>query len=152
MGSIEIRPEDRPLHEDMRYLASVLGRVIRRLQGEEVFQAVENLRARSRDRRRGEPAALSLEALLAEVDALPLNVASYVARAFSLFFFLINTAEQVHRVRRRRAYEKNGEASPQPASMVWTFERLKERGKTAAEVREFLRELEVRPVLTAHPT
>lgn len=152
MGSIEIRPEDRPLHEDMRYLAAALGRVIRRLQGEEVFQAVENLRAKSRDRRRGGDGAPSLEALLLEVDELPLNVASLVARAFSLFFFLINTAEQVHRVRRRRAYERNGEASPQPASLVWTFERLKERGQSAHEVRAFLEGIEVRPVLTAHPT
>lgn len=136
----------------MRYLAAALGRVVHRLQGQEVFQAVENLRVRSRDRRRGEPGALSLEALLVEVDALPLDVASQVARAFSLFFFLINTAEQVHRVRRRRAYERDGETSAQPASTVWTFEQLKGRGKTADEVRAFVRDLEVRPVLTAHPT
>lgn len=152
LASIEIRPEDRPLHEDMRTLAAVLGRVVDRLEGRETFLAVENLRVKSRDRRRGDPGAPSLETLLAEVDAIPLGVASQVARAFSLFFFLINTAEQVHRVRRRRAYERDGSRSAQPASATWAFERLKEQGKTAGEVRDLLRDLEVRPVLTAHPT
>jgi phosphoenolpyruvate carboxylase len=136
----------------MRYLASALGRVIRQLEGEDVFRAVEELRTKSRDRRRGGASAPTLEALLERVDALPLELSAPVARAFTLYFFLINTAEQVHRVRRRRAYERSNDTSPQPASFVWAFEQLKARGTSAAEVREFLRGLDVRPVLTAHPT
>jgi phosphoenolpyruvate carboxylase len=150
--SIEVRTEDRALHEDMRYLAGVLGEVVRRLQGEQVFQAVEGLRTLSRDRRRGGDNAPSLADMLGRVDALPLELAGPVARAFTLFFFLINTAEQVHRVRRRRAYEQGADSKPQPASLRWAFEQLKSQGKSAAEVRELVRGLEVRPVLTAHPT
>jgi phosphoenolpyruvate carboxylase len=152
LASIEVRSEDRPLHEDMRYLAGVLGRVVERLQGPETFRAVEDLRTASRDRRRGDANAPTLEAMLARVDALPLALAAPVARAFTLFFFLINTAEQVHRVRRRRAYERGDTSSPQPASLHWAFQRLAEKGLGAADVREVLSELEVRPVLTAHPT
>ncbi|HEX6276005.1 MAG TPA: phosphoenolpyruvate carboxylase [Polyangiaceae bacterium] len=152
MASLEARSEDRPLHEDMRYLAGVLGRVVDRLQGPETFRAVEDLRTASRDRRRGDPNAPTLGAMLARVDALPLSLAAPVARAFTLFFFLINTAEQVHRVRRRRAYERGDGASAQPASLQWAFEKLAAQGRSAAEVREVLSELEVRPVLTAHPT
>jgi phosphoenolpyruvate carboxylase len=90
--------------------------------------------------------------LLTRVEAFPLEVAAPVARAFTLFFFLINTAEQVHRVRRRHAYEAGAESAPQPASIRWAFEKLRESKRSAADVREYLRELEVRPVLTAHPT
>src|SRR6187455_1991277 len=111
MASIEVRSEDRPLHEDMRYLAGVLGRVVERLQGPEVFRAVEELRTQSRDRRRGDANAPTLESMIARVDALPLEIAAPVARAFTLFFFLINTAEQVHRIRRRRAYERGDGAA-----------------------------------------
>jgi phosphoenolpyruvate carboxylase len=139
----------------MRWLASLLGRVIQRLQGEAVFRAVEDLRVASRARRRGDPTAPSLQDLLAKVDALPFEIAAPVARAFTVFFFLINTAEQVHRVRRRQSYATSEGTSPaaaQPASALWAFEELKRRGKTAAELREYIRELEVRPVLTAHPT
>ncbi len=152
MPSLDVRPEDRPLHEDMRYLAAGLGRVIRRLEGETVFAAVERLRKLCRDRRRGSEGAPSLSSILEIVEALPLETAAPVARAFTLFFFLINTAEQVHRVRRRESYEQSKGAKPQPASLRWTFEQLKTAGRSAAEIREFLRGAEVRPVLTAHPT
>jgi phosphoenolpyruvate carboxylase len=152
VSSIEIRPEDRPLHEDMRYLASVLGRIIRRLEGEEVFRAVEDLRTACRDRRKAGADAPSLDALLERVDALPLKLSAPVARAFTLFFFLINTAEQVHRMRRRNAYALSEQAAAQPASFTWAFEQLKSRGVSAAEARELVAALDVRPVLTAHPT
>jgi len=148
----EVRPQDRPLQEDVRYLASALGQVIKRLEGDAVFQAVEDLRSACRGRRRGEATAADLDTLLGRVAALPLEVAAPVARAFTLFFFLINTAEQVHRVRRRHAYEDGAELAAQPASIRWAFEKLRDGKRSAADVREYLRELEVRPVLTAHPT
>ncbi|MEI9949246.1 MAG: phosphoenolpyruvate carboxylase [Pseudomonadota bacterium] len=149
---LEVRPQDRPLQEDVRYLASALGQVIKRLEGDAVFQAVEDLRSACRGRRRGEATAADLDTLLARVADFPLEVAAPVARAFTLFFFLINTAEQVHRVRRRHAYEDGAEHSAQPASIRWAFEKLRDSKRSANDVREYLRELEVRPVLTAHPT
>ena len=152
MSATEIRPEDQPLHDDMRWLAGSLGRVIRRFEGEAVFEAVESLRAACRDRRKGAAGAADLRALLERIDALPVAEAAPVARAFTLFFLLINTAEQVHRVRRRRQYDQRPDATPQPASLRWTFEQLKAQGKTAAEIREAVSQLRVRPVLTAHPT
>ncbi|MEO6599254.1 MAG: phosphoenolpyruvate carboxylase [Polyangiaceae bacterium] len=148
----EVRPQDRPLQEDVRYLASALGQVIKRLEGEPVFKAVEDLRSACRDRRRGESGAADLDTLLSRVADLPLPVAAPVARAFTLFFFLINTAEQVHRVRRRNAYEGGAEHQAQPASIRWAFDKLRDSKRSAADVRNYLKELEVRPVLTAHPT
>jgi phosphoenolpyruvate carboxylase len=139
----------------MRWLASLLGRVIQRLQGDAVFRAVEDLRVACRARRRGDPTSPSLRDLLSKVDALPFEIAAPTARAFTVFFFLINTAEQVHRVRRRQSYATSEGTSPhsaQPASALWAFQELKKKGKTAAEVRSYIRDLEVRPVLTAHPT
>lgn len=152
MPTEEPRSADLLLNEDMRWLASALGRVILRLEGQEVFDAVEDLRRASRDRRKGKEGALELRALLAKVETYPVKLAAPVARAFTLFFLLINTAEQVHRVRRRRSYNKRGQAEPQKASLKWAFEELKKAGKTPADVRKTVSELRVRPVLTAHPT
>jgi phosphoenolpyruvate carboxylase len=146
------RPEDIPLHEDVRLLAATLGRVIRRLEGEEAYATVEGLRRAARARRRGLPGAASLEVLLGEVERLPLELSAVAARAFTLFFLLINTAEQVHRVRRSRSYSRTADAPPQPASARWSMRRLREAGRTAADVARALARLEVRPVLTAHPT
>jgi len=145
-----VRSEDRPLHDDVRWLAGRLGAVLRRLEGEPCFEAVEHLRRSARARRRGEEGAPDLATLLDEIDRLPLDLAAKVARAFAAFFALINTAEQVHRVRRRRSYRDGG--GTQPASAHWSFERLKSEGRAASEVRGSIERMDVRPVLTAHPT
>ena len=147
------RPEDVPLHEDVRWLAGALGRVIRRLEGDEAFETVEELRRASRARRRGDEGAPSLGELLARVEALPLELCATTARAFTLFFLLINTAEQVHRVRRRNEYAVSDDGSaPQPASARWAMRQLRAEGKTVDEVKEAIARLALRPVLTAHPT
>ena len=39
-----VRPEDEPLHDDVRWLAAALGRVIRRLEGEHAYETVESIR------------------------------------------------------------------------------------------------------------
>ncbi len=146
------RAEDLPLHDDVRRLAAALGRVIRRLKGEEAFNSVDSLRRDARARRRGDPQAPTLEELLERADALPLSLCATAARAFTLFFLLINTAEQVHRVRRARSYARDADAAPQPASARWTMRKLREAGRTADDVLSAIVRLDVRPVLTAHPT
>ncbi len=151
-SSVAPREEDLPLNENVRWLASALGRTILHFEGEQAFAAVEDLRTRCRARRRDEEGASSLDELLAHVDALPLEVAVPVARAFTLFFLLINTAEQVHRVRRRRVRDRDPSVALQPGSLDWCFAQLKEEGHSAEDVADAIARLEVRPVLTAHPT
>ncbi len=148
----ETRAEDVPLHEDVRWLAATLGRVVNRLEGADALRAVEGLRKACRDRRRGNADAASFTALLELVAGLPLELSAVTARAFTLFFLLINTAEQVHRVRRRGAYLLQGSAEPQPASARWTMRQLRGAGRSADEVAAAIAQLDVRPVLTAHPT
>jgi phosphoenolpyruvate carboxylase len=147
-----VRREDVPLHEDVRWLAGALGRVINRLEGEEAFDTIEGLRRACRARRHGDPTAPSLDELLAKVEALPLRLSAVAARAFTLFFLLINTAEQVHRVRRTRAYRTAELTDPQPASALWAMRTLKREGHSADEIERAMLGLDVRPVLTAHPT
>ncbi len=140
---------DAPLRADVRLLSSCLGDVIADLEGREVFDAVESLRESCRARRQGGEGARALPDLLAEVDALPLATAASVGRAFTLFFLLINTAEQVHRVRRRAAYPVD---PPQPGSLPWALQQLRDTGVPAADAAARVAALEIRPVLTAHPT
>ena len=151
-SAAKVRPEDVPLHEDVRWLAGSLGQVIRRLEGEQAFQTVESLRRACRARRHGHPDAASLDELLRSVQALPLDQCATTARAFTLFFLLINTAEQVHRVRRSRAYRTTEAAEPQPGSARWAMRALRDAGRGPAEIEHALLQLDVRPVLTAHPT
>jgi phosphoenolpyruvate carboxylase len=149
---LKARPEDLPLHEDVRWLAAALGRVIQRLEGQESFEIVEKIRVATRARRHGEKNAPTLEQLLQTIDALSVEQCAMAARAFTLFFLLINTAEQTHRVRRRNAYYRRGVSAPQPASVRWSMRKLREMGCSADDVERAMLALDVRPVLTAHPT
>ena len=148
----DTRQEDVPLHEDVRRLGDALGKVIERLEGRVAFEVVDGLRKDCRARRRGSKGAPDLEQLIRRVNELTPELAGVAARAFTLFFLLINTAEQVHRVRRRRSYASAGDESPQPASAEWAIQRLREAGFGADRIAAALNELEIRPVLTAHPT
>jgi phosphoenolpyruvate carboxylase len=150
--TVPTRKEDLPLHDDVRWLAGALGRVIQRLEGKEAFEIVERLRSASRSRRHRERGAPSLDDLLREVDALTVEHCAIAARAFTLFFLLINTAEQTHRVRRRNAYLGKGLTDPQPASARWTMRRLRQIGATPEAIEQAMLALDIRPVLTAHPT
>jgi len=147
-----VRREDVPLHEDVRWLAASLGQVILRLEGTEVFESVESLRQACRARRHAMPDAPALDTLLDQVSALPIERVATVARAFTLFFLLINTAEQVHRVRRAREYRSAESDAPQPGSARWAMRRLRSDGHDATAVERAMLALDVRPVLTAHPT
>jgi len=147
-----VRREDVPLHEDVRWLAASLGKVISRLEGKDAFESVESLRQACRARRYAMPDAPTLDALLEQVSALPIERVAIVARAFTLFFLLINTAEQVHRVRRAREYRSIETDAPQPGSARWAMRKLRSEGHDATAVERALLALDVRPVLTAHPT
>ncbi len=69
-------------------------------------------------------------------------------RAFALYFQLANTAEQHHRIRRRRAYAVEDRAPRE--SLAEAFERL--ATVPEADLRERLADVSLQLVLTAHPT
>src|SRR5438105_10918406 len=146
------RKEDLRLDEDVRWLAGALGRVIRRLEGEEALRIVEQLRVATRARRHGESGAAGLDQLLGQIDGFSVEQCALAARAFTLFFLLINTAEQTHRVRRRNAYLGRASTDPQPASARWTMRQLRELGVSTDSIEKAMLRLAIRPVLTAHPT
>jgi phosphoenolpyruvate carboxylase len=99
--------------------------------------------------RRQEGAPLDLLAGL--LNGLPPAHAGALARAFATYFHAVNTAERVHRIRRRRDYQREGGA-PQPESLLDVLTRLKAQGVTADELLCWLAQLHVEPVFTAHPT
>ncbi|MFB3853770.1 MAG: phosphoenolpyruvate carboxylase [Vicinamibacterales bacterium] len=78
---------DRPLRDDVRLLGELLGRVIRRREGEAVFQTVERVRHLAKSARAGNQH--DFDALRRRVLAnLPTNAALPIARAFAKFLTL----------------------------------------------------------------
>jgi len=71
-------------------------------------------------------------------------------RAFSAYFGAVNMAEQVHRLRRRIAYRREGRH--QPGGLRAALQELKDEGHGVDEVARALGRIRVEPVFTAHPT
>jgi len=141
---------DRPLRRDVRMLGFELGRVLKRFEGQEVFDLVERVRDLSKRRRRGEAdAEQTLRELIASLDVPRIE---QLIHALACFFDLANLCEDRHRIRVLRERERKLFPDPQPQSIGAAVQELKERGMTAQETREQLEALCIELVFTAHPT
>ncbi len=94
----------------------------------------------------GEQAAAQAQAL---IDSWPLQRAEEVARAFAVFFHLVNLAEEYHR---KRMMSRAGSARQPAPDGVGSAVSVIEAAHGATYAQATLSGLEIRPVLTAHPT
>ena len=140
----------KPLRDDVRMLGELLGLTLRSQEGIELFDRVERVRALAKRAREG--GHDEFEELSSELARMPIEAALPVARAFAHFLNLANIAEQHHRIRRRRAYQRDPGAPPQRGSCEDAFERLVAAGISRQRLHEAVCALRIELVLTAHPT
>ena len=141
---------DQPLRDDVHLLGDLLGQTLRAQDGSELFEMVERVRALAKSGRAGN--AEDFDRLAELLAALPTSEALPVARAFAHFLSLANVAEQHHRVRRRRDYQRDPEARPQPGSFDEVLARLRAQGVGPEPLFDSVAALRIELVLTAHPT
>jgi len=144
---IDFPARHEPLRVDVSELGAMVGELLLEQCGEAVFERIEAARSAAIDRRGG-GASDALESLTRIEDAAE---ATDFVRGFAAWFRMVNLAEQVHRIRRRRQYQAEG-AGIQPESLADALEQLREAGVNWAAVRESLDDLLIEPVFTAHPT
>ena len=146
---IMFEDKDQALRDDVRTLGQMVGDLIREQGGDELFEFVENARLRSiRRREENERPGEELAALVSDLDP---ETARQVIRSFSTYFQMVNTAEKVHRIRRRREYLQEV-GHYQPGGFEDTLVKLKAAGVTAEDFQELLNTMRIEPVFTAHPT
>lgn len=144
----EFGPQQQGLRDDVRRLGRLVGELLVEQQGEAFYQRVESARSAAIRRRQNDEPTTALAHELAGLDAA---TADAVSRAFSTYFQMVNLAERVQRIRRRRDYQIAG-ACPQPDGLHDVLLRLKEAGVGADELLSALPRIDVEPVFTAHPT
>jgi phosphoenolpyruvate carboxylase len=139
------------LRRDVSLLGKILGEVLIEQEGKVFFDRIEKVRGLSQEARKGNKTAKAdLQTLFQTISS---DEAAKVARAFSLFLSLANIAEQHHRVRRRRYYQRKQESHPQKASFEDFFQELKEeQGFSSQEIKKAVLNLKIELVFTAHPT
>jgi len=148
------------LRDDVRLLGELLGETLRRQEGHPLFARVERVRALAKrarheahDRTPETPGGNDpFETLADELRAMPVAAALPIARSFAHFLNLANVAEQYHRVRRRRAYQRDPRARPQPASIEEALPRLLSSGVSPEILHRTVTNLGIELVMTAHPT
>lgn len=145
---IQFPAKDEALREDVHALGALVGEILREQGGEQLFEMVEGDRVAAISRREGEPEG-AVE-LIIRVQDRPPAVARDLERAFSTWFQVVNLAEKVHRIRRRRQYFVS-EMAPQPYGVEDSLVKLRARGFTLEQVLELLKTLRIEPVFTAHP-
>ncbi len=151
--------KDHPLRRDVRSLGAVLGQILVEQVGQELFNAVEEVRQlliEHRETVRHHAAQSATPEILTRVQKLvagmDLTRAYQVTKAFATYFELTNLAETNHRKRRRRAGKLESDHSPLPGSFRGTLQRMKEAGLSADDALAALGQIAITPVFTAHPT
>ncbi|MBI4226666.1 MAG: phosphoenolpyruvate carboxylase, partial [Candidatus Omnitrophica bacterium] len=140
---------DPALRRDIRFLTSLLGQTILEQDGRRLFRLIERIRRQTTAIRQA-PASSKISRLRRTIHALTVADATKIARAFTIYFQLVNLAEEQQRIRRLRAYE----AQPTPLAMSGRacFQELRSRRVPLPRLRRLLQSLAIQPVLTAHPT
>ena len=146
------------LRAEIRSLGATLGQAIAALEGDKTLELVETLRNLAKSSRAGDTAAA--RELAHTVGRLSPADAFNQAMAFTLYFELVNIAEENFRIRllrernrRHRGALAAGHASePMRESIEAAVIELKQAGVSAQKMQKLVRQLAIELVFTAHPT
>jgi len=161
--SCDTSEKDQPLKRDVRSLGMLLGTVIREQAGVAVYEAEEELRHLAIRHRllnggQGEGVLDTAEErelkerMVELVRGMSEEDAYHIVKAFGTYFELTNLAETNHRKRRLKAARLTAGEKDKPGSIRGTLLRMREAGISGADALAYLKEVEVTPVFTAHPT
>ncbi len=140
-----------PLRRDVNALGNILGDILVHHGGEELLDKVETIRTLTKNLRKNPDAGL-YQKLKEEINNLQPPMRSQVIRAFSIYFHLVNIAEQNHRIRRRREYQLREDHGAQPFSLESAVLSLKNNDFSKEVIQDVLHQLSLELIITAHPT
>jgi len=143
-------PNDKKLRTRVKLFGNLLGNVIKNLAGAHVYDAVEKLRKGYISLRKTDNPKKRAQ-LMAFIETLDADTLTQVVRAFSIYFSLINIAEEDYQHLQRREQVFNGK-SLWTGSFDNTLEEFHLDGLDATQVQDLLDQLAYIPVFTAHPT
>ncbi len=144
-----VTPNDKALRSRVKLLGSLLGNVLNEQAGGHVYTTVESLRKGYISlRKKNSPGKQKQLAHL--INQLDPDTLATVIRAFSIYFSLVNIAEEAYQHQQRRKAKIRRQ--PIEGSFEHTINSFTSEGVEAHELQELLNELTYTPVITAHPT
>ncbi|MDF2661870.1 MAG: phosphoenolpyruvate carboxylase [Paenibacillus sp.] len=139
------------LRRDVRFLTTILGEVLIHQGGQELLSLVEQIREMSKTLRASYEQAL-FQDFKTVVRSLSPEDRHNVIRAFAIYFQLVNIAEQNHRIRRKRDYERSAGEKIQRESIEGIIAELHKDNVPPSELQDILQTISLELVMTAHPT
>ena len=142
------------LREDIRYLGNILGRVIKKQEGESFFNLVEKIRKLSKANKANNNSKHSYNRIIREIKKLNPKNTLKLTRAFTHFMNFINLAESIDASRSLNIYENDKKnISNKNIFIEEIFEELFENKKIPdSKIYNLAKNLNIGIVLTAHPT
>ena len=128
--------DDLELRSDVRALGDLLGQSLVRQEGPSLLDLVEKVRKAVREGN-GE----------VELQRISVEQSVQLVRAFSIYFYLANIAEQVHR---SRVLDK--QRAGKGSWIAQAVEKISNEQISKEELALWLKDFSIRPVFTAHPT
>lgn len=141
-----------PLQKDVDMLCTALLRIIESRQSADLMSVMEQLRSLAKIYDRSHNDDTAFEDLASLIESLDEDQLTFVGSYFSNMCNLANLAEHVHRVRRRRAYQRGESSILVHFSLHEVVEKMEQSGKPLEQIRTQLATQTVEMVLTAHPT
>ncbi|MFQ5470477.1 MAG: phosphoenolpyruvate carboxylase [Gammaproteobacteria bacterium] len=141
---------DKKLRARVKLFGNLLGNVLRAQAGGRVFVAVETLRKGYISLRK-EDNTRKRERLHRIIKKLDPEVLTHVVRAFSIYFSLVNIAEEAHQHQLRKRSTRKGKAQ-WTGSFDETVQESFDQGINREQLQNILNHLRYTPVITAHPT
>lgn len=144
-------PNHTLLRRDVRFLGNLLGDVLVHESGETLLRVVEQIREMSKMVRSQDHLQIR-DHFREQIRALDPSFRRKVIRAFATYFQLVNIAEQIHRIRRKRDYERTAGDAVQPGSIEHAIIKLKKRSVDSDELQTLFQHISLELIITAHPT
>ncbi|MCB1923975.1 MAG: phosphoenolpyruvate carboxylase [Gammaproteobacteria bacterium] len=141
---------DKSLRSRVKLLGHLLGDVISTQAGADVLRTIERLR-KGFIQLRDKPDTIRLARLKKLIGTLSPDALRPIIRAFSIYFQLVNTAEESYQHRQRRRVAAKG-------GVLWKgsfdacLRELRKKGVSPDELQDLFEEVRYMPVFTAHPT
>ena len=142
---------DKELRSRVKLLGQLLGNVLIKHEDPQVFKSVEKLRKGFIQLGKQDNPAKRKQ-LIDHIDSLQPKIIEQVIRAYSIYFSLVNIAEEDYQHRQRRRKVRKLGYADWKGSFFHTISRFNEQGITQQDLQVLLDQLLYQPVFTAHPT
>lgn len=141
--------DDKKLRSSIKELGYLLGEVLIEQKGKRLFDNVEKLRALTKNLRQKNDLS-SIRKIKRLISELTLTELHQIIKAFSIYFILVNAADEVNKILSSRiANKKRGSVN---SFLDESFSEIKKINSEKAFINKIFSNLEIFLVFTAHPT